>query len=83
MHAQSLQLCPTICDTMDDNPQGSSVHGILQARILEWVAISFSGNLPNPMHRTLGSPALADGSFTNEPPGKSWEEYAWVQIPAS
>ena len=37
------QLCPTLCDLMDCSPPGSSsVHGILQARILEWVAISFS-----------------------------------------
>ena len=38
----SLQSCPTLCDPMDSSPSGSSVHGILQARILEWVAISFS-----------------------------------------
>ena len=36
------QWCPTLCDSMDCNPSGSSVPGILQARILEWVAISFS-----------------------------------------
>ena len=36
------QLCPTLCDPMDRNPLGSSVHGILQARILEWIAIPFS-----------------------------------------
>ena len=36
------QLCPTLCDPMDSNPPGSSVHGILQARILQWVASSFS-----------------------------------------
>ena len=36
------QLCPTLCDPMDCNLPGSSVHGILQARILEWVAMSFS-----------------------------------------
>ena len=36
------QLCPTLCDVMDCSPPGSSVHGILQARILEWVAISSS-----------------------------------------
>ena len=36
------QSCPTLCDPMDGSPPGSSVHGILQARILEWVAISFS-----------------------------------------
>ena len=40
--AQSLQLCPTLCDPRDHGPPGSSVHGILQARILGWVAISFS-----------------------------------------
>ena len=40
--AKSLQLCPTLCNPMDCSPPGSSVHGILQARILEWVAISFS-----------------------------------------
>ena len=40
--AKSLQLCPTLCDPIDGSPPGSSVHGILQAIILEWVAISFS-----------------------------------------
>ena len=40
--AKSLQSCPTLCDPIDGSPPGSSVHGILQARILEWVAISFS-----------------------------------------
>ena len=41
-HAMSLQLCPTLCDPMDRSLPGSSVHGILQARILEWVAMPFS-----------------------------------------
>ena len=40
--AKSLQLCPTLCNPIDGSPPGSSVSGILQARILEWVAISFS-----------------------------------------
>ena len=40
--AKSLQSCPTLCDSIDGSPPGSSVPGILQARILEWVAISFS-----------------------------------------
>ena len=40
--ARSLQLCPTLCDPIDCSPPGSSVPGILQARTLEWVAISFS-----------------------------------------
>ena len=42
------QLCSTHCDPMDCSPQGSPVHGISQVRILEWVAIPFSGDLPNP-----------------------------------
>ena len=40
--AKSLQSCPTLCDPTDGSPPGSEVPGILQARILEWVAISFS-----------------------------------------
>ena len=40
--AKSLQPCPTLCDPIDSSPPGSPVPGILQARILEWVAISFS-----------------------------------------
>ena len=40
--AKSLQSCPTLCDPLDGSPPGSPVPGILQARTLEWVAISFS-----------------------------------------
>ena len=40
--AKSLQSCPTLCDPIDSSPLGSPVPGILQARTLEWVAISFS-----------------------------------------
>ena len=40
--AKSLQSCPTLCDPIDRNPPGSPIPGILQARTLEWVAISFS-----------------------------------------
>ena len=51
------QSCPTLCDPMDCRPSGSSDHGILQAKILEWVAIPFSrGSQVN--------------SFSSEPPGK-------------
>ena len=42
------QSCMTLCDPMDCSPSGSSVHGILQARILEWVAVSFSGGFSQP-----------------------------------
>ena len=41
-YAKSLQSCPTLCDPIDGSPPGSPVPGILQARTLEWVAISFS-----------------------------------------
>ena len=40
--AKSLQSCLTLCDPIDGNPPGSAIPGILQARTLEWVAISFS-----------------------------------------
>ena len=40
--AKSLQSCPTLCDPIDSSPPGSSVHGIFQARVLEWGAIAFS-----------------------------------------
>ena len=41
-HTEVAQSCPTLCDPMDCSPPGSSVHGIFQAWILEWVAVSFS-----------------------------------------
>ena len=46
------ELCLTLCDAMDCNPPGSSVHGILQARILEWVAIPSSRGSSGPRDRT-------------------------------
>ena len=48
MYAKLLQLCPTVCNPMDHSRPGSFVHGILQARMLEWVAMPFSGDLPDP-----------------------------------
>ena len=42
--AKSLQSCLTLCDPVDGSPPGSSVHGIFQARVLEWGAIAFSGD---------------------------------------
>ena len=60
VRAKLLQSCPTLCDPMDCSPAGSSVHGILQVRILEWVAI-FSEDLSDPgiEPMSLRSPALA------------------------
>ena len=46
------QSCPTLCDPMNCSPPGSSVHGILQARILEWVAIAFSRGSSRPRDGT-------------------------------
>ena len=42
LYTEVAQSCPTFCDPMDCSPPGSSIHGILQAGVLEWVAISFS-----------------------------------------
>ena len=67
MHAKSLQSCPILCNPMDCSLPNFSTHGILQARILEWVAIPFSflGDLPNPgVELSLMSPALAIKFFT-------------------
>jgi len=50
--SEVAQLCPTLCDPVDCSPQVSSVHGILQARILEWVAISFSRRSSQPRGQT-------------------------------
>ena len=63
-----MLLCPTLCDLVDDSLSGSPVHRIFQARILEWGAVSYSGDLPNPEIElaSLVSPALAGGFFTTE-----------------
>ena len=53
--AKQLRSCPAVCDPMDCSPPGSSVHGILQARILEWVAISFSWGSSRPRDQILAS----------------------------
>ena len=50
--SEVAQLCPTLCDPMDSSLPGSSLHGILQARVLEWVAISFSRGSSRPRDRT-------------------------------
>ena len=66
------QSCLTLCDPMDCILPGSSAHGILQARILEWVAISSSRGSSQPRDRTCVSCAScpAGGFFTTEPSGK-------------
>ena len=63
MHAKSLQSYRTLCDSVDCSPLGSSVHGILQARILEWLAIPFSRGSSQPKGRTWVS-CIAGRFFT-------------------
>ena len=58
------QLCPTLCDPMDGSPPDSSVHGIFQARILEWVAISFSRRSSQPRDQTWSLSLQADSLRT-------------------
>ena len=57
------QSCPTLCDPIDCSTTGSSVHGILQARILEWAAMPFSRGSSQPRDQTQGS-CLAGRFFT-------------------
>ena len=71
--SKSLQSCPTLCDPVDCSPPGSSVHGILQARILECVAFPFSRGSSRPRdqaHVSCMSPALPLESLPAEPRGK-------------
>ena len=84
--AKSLQLCPTLCDPIDGSPPGSPVPGILQARTLEWVTISFSSawkwkvKVKSLSHvRLLGTPWTA---AYQAPPsmGFSRQEY-WSGVP--
>ena len=74
-HPKSLQSCLTLRNPMHLSPQGSSVHGFLQARILEWVAIPFSKNLPNLGIKPLSvrSPALAGFFFFFFTTSATWE----------
>ena len=79
MCAKLLQLCLTLCDPMDCSLPGFSVHGISQARILEWVAMPFSGDLPGPgiEHTSLMSPALAGGLFTTS---STWGAHIFINL---
>ena len=67
--AESLQSCLTLCDPMDCRLPGSSIHGILQARILEWVAMPFCRGSSCPRYQTLVS-CITGVFFTTEPPRK-------------
>ena len=66
------QLCPSLCDTMNSSPPDSSVHGIFSAKVLQWVAVSYSGGSSRPRDQTCVSrvSCIAGGFFTTAPPGK-------------
>ena len=83
VHAKSLQSCPTLCNPMDCSPPGSSVHGILHARVLEWVAMpSSKGILPT---RRLNLHLFhllrwQAGSLPIAPPGKPFKIKIWLLL---
>ena len=63
--SEIVQSCPTLCHPMDDNLPGSAVHGIFQARILEWAAISFSRGSSQPRDRTWVSNQFCRQYYTS------------------
>ena len=67
--------CPILCDPKDCSLPGSSVHGTLQARILEWVALPFSRGSSQPR-----SPALLADSLLSEPPGTSLRQVQFSSV---
>ena len=70
--AKSLQSCPTLCDPIDGSPPGSPVPGSLQARTLEWVAISFSQCMKVKSESEFAQPCLTpSGPMDCSPPGSS------------
>ena len=70
LFAKSLQSCPTLCDPIYGSPPGSPVPGILQARTLEWVAISFSSDASVPAKLPQSCPTLCE-PMDHSPPGSS------------
>ena len=72
--SEVAQSCPILWDPMDRSLPGSSVQGIFEARILEWVAIAFSRGSYQPRN---GSPTLQADSLPSEPPGKSFLRFSF------
>ena len=69
-HAKPLQSCPVLCDPMENSPPGSSVHGILQAKTLEWVAMPSDRGSSPPRDQTCVCYVLAGRVFTTSTTGK-------------
>ena len=81
MHAKLLQSCLTLCDPLDCSPPGSSVHEILQARRLEWVAVPFSRGSSQPRDRSLLSLLCWQaGSSSLVTSGKPVYEYTTIYL---
>ena len=74
--AKSLHSCPTLCDPIDGSPPGSPVPGILQARTLEWVAISFSIHLHILAQREMKVCVCLQEKVLNEP--RLWCKSRWI-----
>ena len=74
VHAKSLQSCPSLCNPVDYSLSGSSLHGILQARTLVWVAVPSPGALPNPGIKptSFTSSSFSGGFFTTS---TTWEAH--------
>ena len=79
-YAKLHQSCPALCDPMDCNPPGSSVHGTLQAITLEWAAISSSRGCPQPRDQTRV--CIAGRFFTTEPLGSPFLVYPMQLYPS-
>ena len=77
--SEVAQSCPTLCNPMDHSPPGSSIHGIFQARVLKWVAISFSRDLPHPGTEPRSSALQAD-ALPSEPQGKPMSLLTFVKM---
>ena len=73
------QSCPTLRASVDSRLPGFSVHAVFQARILAWVAISYSKGSSQPSDQP-GSPALVDEFFTTVPLGKSIFVYIYIRL---
>ena len=79
-HAKLLQSCPTLCHPVDSSPSGSSVHGILQARVLEWVPSPPPGDFPHPgIELTSLTPSTKGRFFTTS---ATWEApyLFWLEL---
>ena len=74
------QSCPTLCNPMDCNQTGSSLHGILQAKILEWIAISLSRGSSQP-RVGIQAPAIQADSLPSEPPEEPLSFFSPFQFP--